>query len=154
MSQGQDLMELLPGPAVIEIGALKVGVQIENKQIAEDVHLLYGDYPLGEPGLLTDFDIHLRPPNLWRSFVRPQVQFFLDGMPPFLPMPIELGATMFESAVNWCVFCRILRYLILHAAVVERDGKAVIFPGHSGSGKSTLCAELVGRGWRLLSDEL
>jgi HprK-related kinase A len=30
----------------------------------------------------------------------------------------------------------------------------VILPAPPGSGKSTLCAALVGRGWRLLSDEL
>lgn len=43
---------------------------------------------------------------------------------------------------------------MIHAAVVERNGKALVLPGDPGSGKSTLSAGLCLRGWRLLSDEL
>jgi hypothetical protein len=42
---------------------------------------------------------------------------------------------------------------VIHAGALERLGKALILPGPPGSGKSTLCADLVARGWRLLSDE-
>ena len=42
---------------------------------------------------------------------------------------------------------------MLHAAVVEKNGSAVLLPAWPGSGKSTLCAALVYSGWRLLSDE-
>jgi HprK-related kinase A len=45
-------------------------------------------------------------------------------------------------------------YLIIHAAVVEKNGLAAILPAPPGSGKSTLTAGLVLSGWRLLSDEL
>jgi HprK-related kinase A len=61
---------------------------------------------------------------------------------------------MFEWAMNACVSSRANRYLIIHAAVVEKDGLAAILPAPPGSGKSTLCAALVSKGWRLLSDEL
>jgi HprK-related kinase A len=44
--------------------------------------------------------------------------------------------------------------MILHAAVLERGGRALLLPAPSGSGKSTLCAGLAFKGWRLLSDEL
>jgi HprK-related kinase A len=56
--------------------------------------------------------------------------------------------------MNWCVSHNAHVYLIIHAAVVEKHGCAVILPAPPGSGKSTLCAALVGRGWRLLSDEM
>jgi HprK-related kinase A len=42
---------------------------------------------------------------------------------------------------------------MLHSAVIEREGQALILPALPGSGKSTLCAALTHRGWRLLSDE-
>ena len=56
--------------------------------------------------------------------------------------------------MNWCISMHAHHYLLLHAAVMEREGCAVIMPAPPGSGKSTLCAGLVHRGWRLLSDEL
>ncbi len=43
---------------------------------------------------------------------------------------------------------------MLHGSAVAKDGKAIGFIGHSGWGKSTLAATLVGRGWRLLTDDL
>jgi HprK-related kinase A len=45
------------------------------------------------------------------------------------------------------------RWVAVHAAVLERDGRTLILSALSGSGKSTLCAALVLRGWRLFSDE-
>jgi HprK-related kinase A len=45
-------------------------------------------------------------------------------------------------------------HIVIHSAVVERDGVALVLPGEPGAGKSTLCAALCLSGWRLLSDEL
>jgi HprK-related kinase A len=56
--------------------------------------------------------------------------------------------------MNWCISTQAHQYLLLHSAVIEREGCAVIMPAPPGSGKSTLCAGLINRGWRLLSDEL
>ncbi|SDO11870.1 HprK-related kinase A [Rhodoferax sp. OV413] len=56
--------------------------------------------------------------------------------------------------MNWCISMHAHHYLILHSAVIEKEGCAFILPAPPGSGKSTLCAGLVNRGWRLLSDEL
>lgn len=56
--------------------------------------------------------------------------------------------------MNWCISAHAHQGLLLHAAVVERQGLAVILPAPPGSGKSTLCSGLINRGWRLLSDEV
>jgi len=70
-------------------------------------------------------------------------------------MPLQHAFPMFEWGLNWCVSTRAHRFLIVHAAVLERGGRALIMPAPPGSGKSTLTAALCGRGgWRLLSDEL
>jgi HprK-related kinase A len=61
---------------------------------------------------------------------------------------------MFEWGLNWCIANTAHHYLNIHAAVVEKDGQAVVMPGSPGSGKSTLCAAMVHQGWRLLSDEM
>jgi HprK-related kinase A len=44
-------------------------------------------------------------------------------------------------------------HLVLHAGVVEKNGRAIVLPALPGSGKSTLVAALCARGYRLLSDE-
>ena len=46
--------------------------------------------------------------------------------------------------LNLCVFHQPSRDLVLHAAVVERDGRALIMPAVPGSGKSTLLRTLNG----------
>jgi HprK-related kinase A len=56
--------------------------------------------------------------------------------------------------MNWCISAHCHQYLVIHAAVIERNGRALLLPAPPGYGKSTLCAGLVNRGWRLLSDEL
>lgn len=88
-----------------------------------------------------------------RRWLRPQVQFTVDGMQPFDPFPLNHAFPMYEWGLNWCIGTSAHQYVLLHSAVVEKDGRAVILPAIPGSGKSTLCAGLVGRGWRLLSDE-
>ncbi|WP_037045471.1 HprK-related kinase A [Rheinheimera texasensis] len=60
---------------------------------------------------------------------------------------------MFEWGLNWCVATYQSRFLCIHAAVLEKNGVAVILPAPPGSGKSTLCAMMMLQGWRLLSDE-
>jgi len=45
-------------------------------------------------------------------------------------------------------------YLLIHAGVVQRDGKAYIFPADGGGGKSTLVTWLFSEGCEVLSDEL
>jgi hypothetical protein len=46
------------------------------------------------------------------------------------------------------------RWSALDAVVVERDGRALALGGVAGCGKSTIAAHLLGRGWRLLADDV
>lgn len=45
------------------------------------------------------------------------------------------------------------RDIVLHASVVEKDGRALAFIGPSGAGKSTMAVALARRGCALLSDD-
>lgn len=102
-----------------------------------------------------DFDVQIVPGRTVRRWFKPQARFLLDNDEPFFPLPADQAAPMFEWGLNWCVAHRPLGYLVMHAAVLEKDGRALILPGFPGAGKSTLCASLAFvNGWRLLSDEL
>ena len=123
-------------------------------QVAAGLRALYGDYPLALPDRFADQHIGIDRVTGVRRWLRPQIVFTIDGQAPFAPLPGDQGLPMLEWGMNWCVTSQCHRYLILHAAVLEKNGRALVLPAPSGSGKSTLCAALLFHGWRLLSDEL
>jgi HprK-related kinase A len=88
------------------------------------------------------------------GFITSEATITNDGMPLFKRFRRSHGLAYWEWGLNRCVVLHCNHYLILHSAVVERDGKALVLVGEPGSGKSTLCAALAFSGWRLLSDEL
>jgi HprK-related kinase A len=150
-----ELGERLAGDGIhLQTGAFVTCVKTTIGRVADGIALLYADYPVIEAGAFADFHISLHPAGGLRRWLRPQARFDYDGMRPFKPLPLAQAFPMFEWILNWCVSSNAHRYLCIHAAVVEKDGRAAILPAPPGSGKSTLCAALVSRGWRLLSDEL
>lgn len=138
----------------LRLGPFVAAVQTALPDVARSVHQLYAGYPLVDEQEFTDFSVSIRRPAGLRRHWNPQVTFGLDGQEPFNPLPGDQGFPLLEWGLNWCVYGMCHQYLILHAAVLERNGRALILPAPSGSGKSTLCAALLFHGWRLLSDEL
>jgi HprK-related kinase A len=101
----------------------------------------------------SDFHVQIARPRGLRRWVRPQARFIVDGRSPFAPYTAAHAFPALEWGINWCIATRAHYLLMLHAAVVERNGLAMLFPAWPGHGKSTLCAALIHSGWRLLSDE-
>lgn len=151
---GEARRRLRAGALALGIGPFVARVASRLPGVIEPLLALYADYPVHPPEAFADFAVRLDAPSLARRWLRPQVQFYVDGFAPFKPLPGEQGFAMFEWGLNWCVASSALQYLVVHAAVVERGGRAALLPGVPGAGKSTLCAALVARGWRLLSDEM
>jgi HprK-related kinase A len=135
-------------------GPFKFRIVSPIESVARGLRLLYADYPLGDCGDFVDFNVAIEQTGGFRRWWRPQASFSFNGIRPFLPLPLRHAYPLLEWAMNWCVSTQVNHYLMLHAAVIERDGCAMIMPAPPGSGKSTLCAGLISRGWRLLSDEL
>lgn len=138
----------------LQTGAFVTCVQSTIPSVVVGIALMYADYPLGPDNGYADFHLRIARPANWRRWFRPQVQLLSDGLAPFKPLPLVQAFPMFEWGLNWCISSRAHSYLVMHAAVVEKHGRAAILPAPPGSGKSTLCAALVHHGWRLLSDEL
>ena len=137
----------------VAIPPITVRLRSPLRFFADQVQALYGDYELVDTGAFADADIRLLPVTGPRRWFQPQVQFIVDGVTPFEPFPLSHALPMFEWGLNWMFCHRMHQFLLLHAAVVERDGQALLLPAWPGSGKSTLAASLSCRGWRLLSDE-
>lgn len=140
-------LRLRTGPFVMQL-------QSPVDEVAAGVSLLYADYPVPEPAEFADFSLQVMPSGGLRRWIKPQARFFYDGQPVFEPMALDHAYPLLEWSMNWCVASQAHQYLLLHAAVIERNGLAVILPAPPGSGKSTLCAGLIHAGWRLVSDEM
>jgi HprK-related kinase A len=146
--------QLARGGVAIRWGPFVSRIVSKLPELAAPLHLLYADFPIEPPGGICDFHVCVRPLSLRLPWAEQQVEFLSAGVRVFQPFPRRSALTVFEWRLNWCVYALANRFLIYHAAAVERDGLSLLLPGHSGVGKSTLCAALVTAGWRLLSDEL
>jgi HprK-related kinase A len=137
------------------IGPFAVHLRSSAPGFAQTLTRLYEGIPIefDPQKSFNDFTVTLKRPGGMHRFVRPQVSFEADSETPFEPFPLDHGFPHFEWGMNWLISTRAQQYLMLHSAVLERHGKALLLPAAPGSGKSTLCAALMLRGWRLLSDE-
>jgi HprK-related kinase A len=146
--------DLARGRLLLAIPPFVVSLSSDCPALWRDFSVAYADFEIASPGQFTDFYIDIKLDSGFRRWVKPQAKFYFDGRPSFVPLPAHQAFTMFEWGLNWCIAAHAHQYLVIHAAVVEKNGKSVILPAPPGSGKSTLCAALIQRGWRLLSDEL
>ena len=139
-------LDLQIGPVAFRIGSAW-------RAPLDALALLYSAYPKPADGL-TDFTVRLEPEKPWRRFLRPSVAIRGDYiLPDAAPLSLAHGLLAAEMGMNLQMALGQKNYLLLHAATVEKDGRAVILTGESGAGKSTLAALLGERGWRLMGDE-
>ncbi|MGO9445620.1 MAG: HprK-related kinase A [Thiobacillaceae bacterium] len=138
----------------LRTGPFVTRIRMALPLVEEGLVAMYPGEWLGKSELFSDFHVAVDKPAGLRRWLRPQAMFWLDGVSPFKPLPVEQAYAMFEWGLNWCISNHLHAYLMLHAAVLEREGRALVMPAPPGSGKSTLAAGLMLSGWRLLSDEL
>lgn len=138
----------------LRTGPVVTSIRSPLASVAAGIRLHYAEHEVASDDRVADFHVSVERPAGLRRWWRPQVVFCVDGQDPFTPLPGDQGFPMLEWGLNWCLTGASHHFLVLHCAVLERGGRAVLLPAPSGSGKSTLCAALAFSGWRLLSDEL
>ena len=142
------------GGVTLRLSPFTVRVRSDIPHLAADVATMYRDFEVAGDEEFVDFHVAvLRSPH-WLSRLQGRAEFWFDGQRSFTPLPAAQALAMLEGGSNWCIAAHAHQYLLIHAAVLERGGRALLMPAPPGSGKSTLCAALAHRGWRLLSDEL
>jgi HprK-related kinase A len=137
----------------IQIGPVAFRIGSAWKAPLDALARLYASYPAPQDGLC-DFTVRLEPEKPWRRFLRPSVAIRGDYvLADAAPVSLAHGLLAAEMGMNLQMALGQKRYLLLHAATVEKDGRVLIMTGESGAGKSTLAALLGERGWRLMGDE-
>lgn len=151
---GSALLNHLRSGITLRSGPFAVTIRSDIPAFAKTLQLAYGTLSLVDDEVACPhFRVAVLRQRGLRGYFRPQAVFAFEGLRPFDPYPMDQAFPLFEWGLNWVIATTAHQYLLLHSAVVERHGQAVILPATPGSGKSTLCAALVSRGWRLLSDE-
>lgn len=144
---------LREGGVRLRVAPFVVNIRSDVPVVAEGLMALYARHevlPAAEDGF-SDFHVAVLARRGWG---RAKCVFQMDGFEPFTPLAINEAFAFLEWGLNWCVTSHCHRWITLHAAVLERQGRAVLLPAPPGSGKSTFCAALMMAGWRLLSDEM
>lgn len=136
----------------ITVGPFLFRVRSSIPSVRAHLERFYCDYPL-RCSAESHFDVTVVPARRARGRFRAESDLYINGLQPFNPLPVHLSGPSVEWALNWSVGGGAHRWVMLHAAVVERNGRVVVMPAPPGSGKSTLCTALAFSGWRLFSDE-
>lgn len=138
-------LRLTVGPVTFRIGS-------EWRAPIDALRSLYTGYAGADE--VADFTVRLEAERPWRRWIRPSIAIRGDYMlPEAAPLSLAHGLLAAEMGMNLQMALGQKSYLLLHAASVERDGRALLLTGLSGAGKSTLSAVLGERGWRFMGDE-
>jgi HprK-related kinase A len=149
-----EIRDRLSGPGLaLDFGFVKARVRSDVPGLGEAIQRVYAEFPVADADGFFDVTASVTRAGGLRRFVRPQIEFFVDGTQPFEPFPADTHLPLLEWGLNWCIAQRSNTHLLLHAGVVEKNGLGIVLPALPGSGKSTLVAALIARGYRLLSDE-
>jgi HprK-related kinase A len=141
------------GEIALRFGPFNAHITAAISSLHDTLYRLYFDHGLVDDDDVYSFRAELRPRRNFPRWHRRSVRFLVDGVVPHEDLPIAQALPVLEWGMNLVIAMRSHCYLMLHSAVLERDGRAILLPAAPGFGKSTLCAALAHSGWRLLSDE-
>jgi HprK-related kinase A len=138
----------------LEIGPFHIDVRAKVPSLFEPLLRLYQHYPVLDRDRV--FSFHVTIDQVPRPLLRNrggQVRFKVDARQAHEDQPLEHALPVLEWGINLVIALRFHCFMMLHAAVLERNGHTLLLPALPGYGKTTLCAALAHRGWRLFSDE-
>ncbi len=136
----------------VNVGPFNIQINTTSAVLTGHLHNLYTDYKLAEDDI-AEFHVQIVTARPLRKPFSPHIRFLVDGQSPFSLFPAQQALAALEWGINLAIAIRVNHLLLLHSAVVERNGHVILFPAWPGSGKTTLCTALVHRGYRLFSDE-
>ncbi len=138
-------------PLHFSIGAVNISLRSDCCSFTEEYLSLYAPYRRASAGA-ESLGIEIRAGHRfpWR---RGPYTLSSTGVDAFQVRRRCEVLPHLEWLINWRIIHQRDDFVLLHAASLTRDGRAVILAGDPGSGKSTLTAGLLARGWSYLCDE-
>ncbi|MGO4893881.1 HprK-related kinase A [Flavobacterium sp. W21_SRS_FM6] len=140
--------------SIIDVGPYRFSIEGCPKYILSQLKKLYDDSVGFAPEKPIDYCLSIKSTSFIRKFLKPQICIYIDNHRPFNPIAPKMLLPSLEWGMNWCIASHDYSHLLIHSAVLVKNGKAVIFPAVPGSGKSTLAAYFSLRGWSVYSDEM
>jgi HprK-related kinase A len=144
----------MPQPYYLNTGQYQFQLEQLPAEVVQNLQLLYQQHFTQQFDKPCDFMVRFDKPALLRRVIKPQISFCLGSHHPFKPVAKQHAFASLEWGLNWCIAANEFNHLIIHAAVLVKNGQAIIFPAAPGSGKSTLSAFFALNGWQLYSDEM
>ncbi|MCK0070426.1 HprK-related kinase A [Kordiimonas laminariae] len=145
---------LKEGQFELILGAFSARLASQSPELVDFLFDVYRDVPANlELQEVTDIALNVRPPNVFRKYLRPQVIPDPGFKVPAVPLPKKMAPLSLEMGMNLSVALKCCRFLTFHAGAVANENGGVLISGASGSGKSTLTTALMQEGYRLFSDE-
>jgi HprK-related kinase A len=144
---------LRSGGLGLRIGPFNARIATDIEYVIEPLYRLYADHPVLDDPAVYSFRLSLNRVSRFPGIRPRNVRLLVDGRQPHEDMPIAHALPVLEWGANLVTALRCYCFLMFHAAVLERGGRALVLPASPGDGKTTLSAGLSHRGWRLFSDE-
>lgn len=149
-----DFSNLLSGSGLpVRIGPFNANIRAPIERVHATLFSMYAEYPLIRGDDFFSFHTHISERRALPAWHRKLVRFAVDGRVPHEDLPAEQALPVLEWGINLVIALRSHCFLMLHSAVLERRGGALLLPAAPGFGKTTLCTALAHNNWRLLSDE-
>jgi HprK-related kinase A len=137
----------------LDLGAMRARIHTPFADLADAIGTVYGDMPCADGPGFDDVTVEVVPTPGLKGRLRPSLRFLADGLDPFGAQDRAFALPALEWGLNWCFATQFNRHLLLHAGVVDIQGRGLVLAGTPGAGKSTLTAALAMAGHRPLSDE-
>ncbi len=134
-----------------QVGAVALAIRCEVPAVLEDCDRLYGAFRTEQasPDAI-EFHIRRLRTKPWKPA---QYVLCYDDCETVAGPEARAVIPELEAAINNQVLHTYTEYFQLHAGVMARDNRAVVFTGKSGTGKTSLAAALLARNWKYVCDE-
>ncbi len=149
----QHVAALLAGQGLrVRLGPFNIRINSNYRPLVDSLYLLYANFELAADEI-ADFQLEIKLTRLLRQPFSRCVRLLIDGQSPFPAVSAAQAFVALEQGIKWVLAARTNDLLVLRAAVVERNGGALLLPFSGATNReAALCAVLAHGGYRLFSD--